>query len=167
MCCRTAVAECGGGFVASGGVAPARVSAPVLATGFGLLMVASATGGSHNAPAVVWAAALIAVGVATVWRRAATVAVLLAVVTAVLSDPPPVFVALSGLCAAAYLVCRHASGTSAPAVLGSWPTGVAAVGFTFAGLAATAFPWQLPWLPLIAPLGALVIYLLAIRPFLT
>jgi hypothetical protein len=77
------------------------------------------------------------------------------------------FVALSGLCGAAYLVCRHAVSTSTLAVLGSWPTTVAAVGFTFAGLAATAFPLQLPWLPLVAPLGALVIYLLAIRPFLS
>ena len=45
-----------------------------------------------------------------VFRPAATLAVLLSVATIVLSDPPLVFVALSGLCAAAYLVCRHAVG---------------------------------------------------------
>ena len=56
-------------------------------------------------------AALIAVGVGTVFRPAATLAVLLAVTTIVVSDPSVVFVALSGLCAAAYLVCRHAAGT--------------------------------------------------------
>lgn len=143
-----------------------RLGAPALATGFGLLMVGLAAGGSHGFAVAAWVAALVAVGVGTVLRPAATVAVLLAVVTVMLSDPPLVFVALSGLCGAAYLVCRHAAGVAAPVVLSSWPTAVAAVGFTFAGLVATSFPLQLPWLPLAAPLGALVIYLLAIRPFL-
>lgn len=143
-----------------------RLGAPAFATGFGLLMVGLAAGGLHGFAVAAWMAALVAVGVGTVLRPAATVAVLLAVVTVMLSDPPLVFVALSGLCGAAYLVCRHAAGVAAPVVLSSWPTAVAAVGFTFAGLVATSFPLQLPWLPLAAPLGALVIYLLAIRPFL-
>jgi hypothetical protein len=101
-----------------------------------------------------------------VFRPAATFAVLLAVATIVAANPPHVFAALAGLCAAAYLVCRHAIGTSAGVVMGSWPTIVAAGGFTFAGLVATSFPLQLPWLPLAAPLGALAIYVLATRPFL-
>ncbi|BBY11564.1 hypothetical protein [Mycobacterium marseillense] len=143
-----------------------RLGAPAFATGFGLLMVGLAAGGSHGFAVAAWVAALVAVAVGTVLRPAATVAVLLAVVTVMLSDPPLVFVALSGLCGAAYLVCRHAAGVAAPVVLSSWPTAVAAVGFAFAGLVATSFPLQLPWLPLAAPLGALVIYLLAIRPFL-
>lgn len=109
---------------------------------------------------------MIAVGVGTVFRPAATVAVLLVVVTIVLSDPPQLVTALSGLCAAAYLVCRYAAGGSTRVVLGSGPTVVAAVGFTFAGIVATSFPLQLPWLPLAAPLGALAIYVLATRPFL-
>nr|WP_238553470.1 hypothetical protein [Mycobacterium colombiense] len=121
-----------------------------------------------QAPAVAaWVAALIAVAVGTVFRRAATVAVLLTVITVMLTDPPLIFVALSGLSAAAYLVCRHGGGAAAAVVLDSWPSAVGAVGFTFAGLVATAFPLQLPWLPLVAPLGALVIYLLAIRPFMS
>lgn len=144
----------------------ARVAAPAFATGFGVLMVGLAVGDSHGSAVAAWVAALIAVGIGTVFRPAATVAVLLATATVVLSDPPLVFVALSGLCAAAYLVCRHAVGAAAPVPLSSWPTAVAAVGFTFAGLVATSFPLQLPWLPLAAPLGALVVYLLAIRPFL-
>jgi hypothetical protein len=144
-----------------------RVGAPAFATAFGLLMVGLAANGSHGLAVFAWATALIAVGVGTAYRPAASLAVLLAVITIMLSNPPMLFVALSGLCGAAYLVCRHAVGTSALVVLGSWPTTVAAVGFTFAGLAATAFPLQLPWLPLVAPLGALVIYLLAIRPFLS
>ncbi|OBF65486.1 hypothetical protein A5753_08175 [Mycobacterium sp. 852002-51971_SCH5477799-a] len=144
-----------------------RVGAPAFATGFGLLMVGLAADGWRGSPVAAWVAALIAVAVGIVFRSAATVAVLLATVTAMLSDPSVIFVALSGLCAAAYLVCRHAVGASTPVVLNSWPTAAGAVGFTFAGLVATSFPLQLPWLPLVAPLGALVIYLLAIRPFMS
>ncbi|WP_196772536.1 hypothetical protein [Mycobacterium colombiense] len=144
-----------------------RVGAPAFATGFGLLMVGLAADGWQGPAVAAWVAALVAVAVGVVFRRAATVAVLLAAVTSMLTDPPLIFVALSGLCAAAYLVCRHAVGAAAPVVLDSWPTVVGAVGFTLAGLAATSFPLQLPWLPLVAPLGALVIYLLAIRPFMS
>ena len=46
------------------------------------------------------------------------------------------------------------------------PTLAGAVGFTFAGLVATACPLQLPWLPLLAPLAVFAVYLLATRPFL-
>ena len=144
-----------------------RVGAPAFATGFGLLMVGLGADGWRGSAVVSGVAALIAVAVGIVFRPAATVAVMLAAVTAMLSNPPVVFVALSGLCAAAYLVCRHAVGASAPVVLDSWPTAAGAVGFTVAGLVATSFPLQLPWLPLVAPLGALVIYLLAIRPFMS
>lgn len=86
---------------------PARVGAP----GFGLLMVGLAAGGRPESAAVAVAAALIAVAAGTVLRPAATIAVLLAAVTVVTSNPPPACVALSGLCATAYLVCRHAVGT--------------------------------------------------------
>lgn len=150
----------------NGASALTRVGAPAFATGFGLLMVGMAADGWHGSAVAAWVAALIAVAVGIVFRPAATVAVLLAAVTAMLSDPPVIFVAVSGLCAAAYLVCRHAVGASTPVMLNSWPTAAGAVGFTFAGLVATSFPLQLPWLPLVAPLGALVIYLLAIRPFM-
>ena len=150
-----------------GASALTRVGAPAFATGFGLLMVSLVAEGWHGSAVIVWVAALISVAVGVVFRPAATVAVLLAAVTATLSNPAVIFIALSGLCAAAYLVCRHAAGAAAPVVLDSWPTAVGAVGFTFAGLVATSFPLQLPWLPLVAPLGALVIYLLAIRPFMS
>lgn len=153
--------------MANGAGALAGVGAPAFATGFGLLMVGLAADGWQGPAVVAWVAALITVAVGAVFRRAATVAVLLAAITVILTDPPLIFVALSGLCAAAYLVCRHAAGAAAPVVLDSWPTAVGAVGFTFAGLVATSFPLQLPWLPLVAPLGALVIYLLAIRPFMS
>jgi hypothetical protein len=137
-----------------------------VSTGFGLLMVGLAAVGSHGLAAAAGAVALIAVGIGMVFRPAATLAVLLAVATIVVSDSPHLLAALSGLCAAAYLVCRYAIGTSTN-VMGSWPTVVAAGGFTFAGLVATSFPLQLPWLPLVAPLGALAVYVLATRPFVS
>lgn len=151
----------------AGTPALARVGAPAFATGFGLLMVGLVADARHGPAVAAWVAALFAVAVGIVFRRAATVAVLLAAVTVILSNPPVIFVALSGLCAAAYLLCRHAVGASARVVLDSWPTAAGALGFTFVGLVAALFPLQLPWLPLVAPLGALVIYLLAIRPFMS
>jgi hypothetical protein len=129
-------------------------------------MVGLAALGSHGLAFAAGAATVVAVGVGLVFRPAATLAVLLAVCTIGLSNPPPPLAALSGLCAAAYLVCRHAVGTPVGTVLGSWPTIVGAVGFTVAGLVATSFPLQLPWLPLVAPLAVLAIYVLATRPFL-
>ncbi|OMC55657.1 hypothetical protein A5747_11830 [Mycobacterium sp. IS-836] len=129
-------------------------------------MVGLVAVGSHGPAGVAGVLALVAVGVGIVVRPAATVAVLLAVAAIVLSDPPQLLSALSGLCAAAYLVCRYAGGTSTRVVLGSWSTIVAAAGFTLAGIVATSFPLQLPWLPLAAPLGVLAIYVLATRPFL-
>jgi hypothetical protein len=138
-----------------------------MSTGFGVLMVGLAAVGSHGLAVAAAAAALIAVGVGVASRPAATLAVALSVVTIMASNPAVVLTAWSGLCAAAYLVCRHAVGTPTRAVMLSWPTVVGAVGFTFAGLVATSFPLQLPWLPLAAPLGVLAIYVLAMRSFLS
>ena len=109
---------------------------------------------------------MIAVGVGMAFRPAATLAVLLTVLTIVLSNPSQLLAASSGLCAAAYLVCRHAAGALAAVATGAGPTMIAAVGFTFAGLVATSFPLQVPWLPLLAPVAVLAIYVLATRPFL-
>jgi hypothetical protein len=144
-----------------------RSTALALSTGFGLLMVGLAAVGAHGPEFVAAAAALIAVAVGVVFRPAATLAVLLSVATIVVSDPSLVFAAWSGLCAAAYLICRHAVGTPPGAVMWSWPTVIGAVGFTSAGLVATSFPLQLPWLPLAAPLAVLAMYVLATRPFLS
>lgn len=134
---------------------------------FGLLMVAAAAIGAQGLALAAAAIAVLAVGLGTAFRPAATIAVLLSVTVIVASEPPHVQAALSGLCAAAYLVCRHAVGAPADVAIGSWPTIVAAVGFTFAGVVATSFPLQVPWLPLVAPLAALAIYVLATRPFLS
>jgi hypothetical protein len=131
-----------------------------LATIFGLIMVGSAAVGTHGPAVATAGASALAVCVGVALRPIATLAVLLSVFTMVLSDPSHPFVALSGLCAAGYLVCRYAD-----AAIGSWPTIVAVVGFAFAGVVATSFPLQLPWLPLAAPLAVVAIYVLATRPF--
>ena len=123
-------------------------------------MVGSAAVGTHGPAAATAGAAAIAVGVAMALRPFATLAVLLSVFTVLLSDQSHLFAALSGLCAAGYLVCRYADG-----VTGSWSTVFGAAGFGFAGLVATSFPLQLPWLPLAAPLAVVAIYVLATRPF--
>jgi hypothetical protein len=138
----------------------------LLATIFGLLMAGSAAVGAHGQALAAAGLAAAAVGAGIVLRPAATAAVLLTVATIVLGATPHPLAAVSGLSAAAYLVCRHAVGPRAVAVAGSWPTIVAALGFSFVGLVATSFPVQVPWLPLVAPLGVLAIYVVATRPFL-
>lgn len=142
-----------------------RPSAQAVSAVFGAMMVVLAGFGANGAGLVADAAALIAVGVGVAFRPAATVAVLLSVVTIAVSGPPLMAVAWSGLSAVAYLVSRHAAGTPGGGATWSWPTAVAAVGFTSAGMVAAAFPLQVPWLPLAAPLAALATYVVATRPF--
>ena len=129
-----------------------------VSTAFGLVMVAAAAVQADSPGLVAAVAAAVAVLVGSVFRPAATIAVLLTVVVIVLADAPPVLAATCGLCAAAYLVLRHTSAVSSPTVLG-------AVGFTAAGLAAASLPIQLPWVPLVAPLAVLLIYVVVTRPF--
>ncbi|MGH3971290.1 MAG: hypothetical protein ACRDTV_25115 [Mycobacterium sp.] len=132
----------------------------------GLLMIAAAGIGSQGPARIATILAILALTAGTIFRSAATLAVLLAVAVLVLSNPAPVLAAVSGLSAAAYLVLRHAAATRAGMGIVSGPTMVGTVGFTFAGLVATAFPLQLSWLPLAAPLAVVAVYVLATRPFL-
>ncbi|HEX2286577.1 MAG TPA: hypothetical protein VHI10_17435 [Mycobacterium sp.] len=138
--------------------ASVQPAANALSAAFGLAMVA-ASAVQADGPALV-AAILAAVAVAAgmLFRPVATLAVLITVAAIVLADAPPMLVALSGLCAAAYLVLRHGAAPSTPTVVG-------ALGFTIAGLAAASLPVQLPWLPLVAPLAVLALFILVIRPF--
>lgn len=46
------------------------------------------------------------------------------------------------------------------------PTMIAATSFTLAGVVATSFPLQLPWMPLVAPVTVLALYVLTTRPFM-
>jgi hypothetical protein len=132
--------------------------ARAISTSFGLVMVAAVAVGADG-PALVGAAlAAVAVLAGNVFRPAATLAVLIGVAVIVLADAPPMLCALSGLCAAAYLVLRHTATVTAPTVLG-------AVGFATAGLAAASIPVQLPWVPLVAPVAVLAVYVLVTRPY--
>ena len=143
-----------------------QLAANILSAICGLLMVGVVGIGSHGPVLVAAASAMVAVVAGTLFRPVATLAVLLTVVVIALSDPAATLAAVSGLSAAIYLVLRHAadSGAGLDSVCGA--TLVGAVGFAFAGVVATAFPLQLPWLPLLAPLAAFAVYLLATRPFL-
>lgn len=127
---------------------------------FGVLMVTVPTAGSSSRGAAIIALfGLVVILAGLRLRLAATPAVLLAGCVIVLAESPPSLAGLAGLCAAGYLVLRHAGTMTAPTV-------VTTCGFTIAGLAATAFPLSLPWLPLLAPVAVLGIYLLAVQPFL-
>lgn len=139
--------------------------AHLLSTAFGLVMVATAgfqTGGQALVLAMAAAVTVLA-GIAL--RVASTVAVLLAAAAIVVSDAPPMMAALAGLSAACYLVLRYTEGGSVRVIGASASAMIAALGFTFVGVLAASFPFELPWLPLLAPLAVFGIYVLATRPF--
>jgi hypothetical protein len=144
----------------------AQLVAYILSTACGVLMVAAAGLGSHGPTLVAATSAVGAVAVAVLFRPVATLAVLLVVVAVALSGPSATVAAVSGLSAALYLVLRHAAGSGVGLNSVSLATMLSAAGFTLVGLVATAFPLQLPWLPLLAPLAAFAVYLLAARPYL-
>jgi len=129
-----------------------------LSTAFGLVMIAAAAVQADNAAMILAGVATLAVLVGNIFRPAATLAVLMAAGALVLNDAPAMLAALSGLCAAFYLVLRHTAVITAPTVIG-------AVGFTAVGLAAVSVPLQLPWVPLVAPLAVLALVALSTRPF--
>jgi len=143
-----------------------QLAARILSTACGLLMVAAVGIGSHGPALIAATAAVVAVVAGILSRPVATLAVLLTVGVVAVSDPAATLAAVSGLSAAVYLVLRHAAGGGTGLDSVSGATVVGAVGFAFAGLVATAFPLQLPWLPLLAPLAVYTVYLLATRPFL-
>jgi hypothetical protein len=143
-----------------------RAAAYSLSTACGLLMVAAVGVGTHGSARVVAIAALGAVAVAVLLRPVATLAVLLTVVVIALTGPTATVAAVAGLSATLYLVLRHGAASDAGLDSVSVATLVAALGFTLAGLVATAFPLGIPWVPLLAPLAVFAVYLLATRPFL-
>jgi hypothetical protein len=136
----------------------AALATRAVSTAFGLVMVASAAVQADRPGLIAALAAAGAVLAGSVFRPASAVAVLATVGVIVLADAPPVLTATSGLCAAAYLALRHTVLVTAPTVLG-------AVGFTAVGLAAASLPFQLPWVPLAAPLAVLALYVALTRPF--
>ncbi|BBW99417.1 hypothetical protein [Mycolicibacterium moriokaense] len=129
-----------------------------LSTAFGLVMVAAVSVQADDAALIAAGLATVAVLTGNVFRSAATMAVLLTAAALVLNETPAMLAALSGLCAACYLVLRHTATITAPTVIG-------AVGFTAVGLAAVSLPLELPWAPLLAPLSVLGLVALVTRPF--
>lgn len=126
---------------------------------FGVLMVVAVAYRAQGWALLVAVAALVAVGAAVWWRPAATIAVLLAVGAAALDPIAPMATALAGLAAAAYLVLRHGDGRTTPATM------IAAAAFGLAATAIAVAPLHIPWLPLVAPLALLAVYVLTLRPF--
>ena len=139
--------------------------AHLLSTAFGLVMAAGAGFQTGGQALVLAMAAAVAVLAGVAFRVASTVAVLLAAAAIVASGAPPMLAALAGLSAACYLVLRYTEGGSARVIGASAPAMIAALGFAFVGVLAASFPFELPWLPLLAPLAVFGIYVLATRPF--
>ena len=139
--------------------------AHLLSTAFGLVMVAAAGFQTTGQALILAMVATLAVVAGIALRVAATVAVLSAAAAIVVSDAPPMLAALAGLSAACYLVLRYTEGGSTRIIGASAPAMLAALGFTFVGVLAASFPFELPWLPLLAPLAVFGIYVLATHPF--
>ena len=134
-----------------------------LSTAFGLLMVA-ATALVAEGPSLVGAAlAVTAVLLGVRYAGAATLAVMISVVVALLAEAPPMSTALAGVAAAAYLVLRYSNSVESVVTA---PTAIGALGFSAIGLGATVMPVSVPWLPLAAPVAVLVSYVIVVKPLL-
>jgi hypothetical protein len=131
-----------------------------LATAFGLLMAAASAAQSDGRVLTAAIAGALAVLAGIRYRQAATVAVVASACAVAIADPAPAVAALAGLCAAAYLVLRHASGSETATL----PTISCAVGFSLLAYLATSIPIHLAWLPLAAPLAVFAMYVIVMRP---
>ena len=74
--------------------------------------------------------------------------------------------AVAGLAATAYLVLRHARGGDASVALTA-PTVLGALGLSAVAILGAAVPTTLPWVPLVAPLAAVIVYIAVIAPFVS
>lgn len=131
----------------------------LLSLGFGLLM-AAAVALRADVPGLVAAGVTVVAVLCSGWvSRAVPVAVSSAVVGLAVSDAPPLLVGLAGLGAGAYLLlrCGGAAAVTRPSMVGLL------LGATV-GMAATAVPVTLPWVPLAAPLAAVVALVLVVWP---
>lgn len=135
-----------------------------LAAAFGIVMVLTA--GLDGAPVVLalLAAAAAAVVAGLFDRRVAVVAVLLTVVALGLGAPTPLLAAVSGLAATTYLLSGYADATGANTL--TVPTVVGLIGFTLAGVAATAITANVAWVPLLAPVIVAAVLVAVAKPLL-
>jgi hypothetical protein len=125
---------------------------------FGLLMVAAATVQSDGPARVAAAVALVGVLVGLVSRVAATLAVVATAVAVVLSGPSAALAAIAGLAAAVYLILRHTASLTVPTI-------VAALGVSAGAVLGATIPLGLPWVPLVAPLAVVAIYVTVLREY--
>jgi hypothetical protein len=139
------------------------IAGRALSTAFGLLMAAASAIAAQQVSLVAAAAAAIAVVLGVRFAWAATLAVMMSVVTAMLADTPPMGTALAGLAAAAYLVLRHARNVES---VSAAPTIVGALSLTAVALGASVITVSVPWVPLAAPVVVLLSYLIVVQPLL-
>ncbi len=137
-----------------------------LSFAFGLLMVAAAAVTGSGPALVVAAGALVAVVLGLAIRAAATVAVVATAGALALSSPSPVVAAIAGLAATGYLALRHAGRSDATMVL-TPPTVLAALGLSAAAVLGATIPLTLPWVPLVAPLALVAVYVLVVAPLVS
>ncbi|CAA0124284.1 Uncharacterised protein [Mycolicibacterium vanbaalenii] len=135
-----------------------------LSTGLGLVMTVAA--GIHTAGVTIILAILtgLAVLVGIRFRRAATLAVLLAAAAVMLTDAPPLATGLAGLASACYLTLRHNECESIRPAPGYSPAIVAALAFAALAVLAASLPLDIPWLPILAPPIMFLAYMMAIQP---
>lgn len=137
----------------------------LLSTCSGLVMTTAAGIQAAGVTVVVAILAACAVLAGIRFRGAATLAVLLAAAAIALMDAEPLRAGVAGLFAAGYLVLRHTErGLNGPAAV-SPSAMLAAVGFTVIAVGAASIPFQLPWLPLLAPPTVFAAYVLATWPY--
>lgn len=135
-----------------------------LSPAFGAVMVLTAALDGGPVVLAILAAAVAAVAAGMFDRRAAVVAVLLTVVALALGIPTSLYAAVSGLAAATYLLTSYAEATGANTL--TVPIVVGLVGFTLAGLAATAITTRVTWVPLLAPVVMAAVLVVVALPLL-
>jgi hypothetical protein len=137
----------------------------LLSTCFGLVMVTAAGIQAAGAALVVAILAACAVLAGMRFRVAATLAVLLAAAVIMLIDAEPLLTGAAGLSAACYLVLRHTERGLSRSAAVSPSAMLTAMGFTVISVVAASIPFQLPWLPLLAPPTVFAAYVLATWPY--
>ena len=136
-----------------------------LTAAFGAVMVLTAGIDAGRVSLAILAAAVAAVAAGLFDRRAALVAVLSTVVALAVGTPTPLFAAVSGMAATLYLLTGFAEGTGATTLTG--PSVAGLIGFTLAGLAATAITAKFTWVPLLAPVVMTAVLVLVAIPLFT
>lgn len=134
----------------------------ILAAALGLLMVLAAVDGI-----LVSACAAVLVLAGLRWRTFATLAVLFVIGVLAFGDSSPALAMLSGLAAVLYLLAAYPLHWPPRVNALKFEVIIPAVMFGCAALLAAAIPaGRSSWLPLAVPVAVVLIYVLALRPFI-